>query len=708
VLVFFEFKGYIFDPKSGELSLGEKTVELDMKISKLLTFFIENQGKVVTRDEILDEVWCESIVSDTTLNWSISQLRKALDDDPKAPQFIKTLPKKGYVFLPTAELTSSSPRSETDKKVDLFRYKHIGASIVVVFAILILGIYLSSQEKPKDVTVISDIYPLTSMSGHERGGELSDDGLFAVFLHREAADDRFRIYLKPMLENVDLPIVSANSNEPVYRQSKRQQTAYPVHEDDYDYQQVIWGRDSYQLFAVRGKENECQIVQISLALSRDAVLQVREIVPCNNYYTTKIDYSASSKTLFTVTSLPGEPSKQHLYKYEPHGEKPVLLKLSEFDGSGFKFLDISPFTGELLLLEDKVFRETAFRVYEPLSKELRDLFHVESVYYTAYWANKKNKIWYNWGNETIREYDLITKSNDVILHTTVGWNYDIHPVSKTQAIYTVSDADSSDLLFSKQGEIVTTQTSYAEYGPKYSPSGDTLAYISNQTGLHQIWLQQNGKAFQLTDVDKYIEFQDLYWLEDNSAIAAVAGKTIGLIDIENNAFENLIELDVKPFFPAISKDKSYLSYSAYVNGQWESYVYRKGNNQETYTKVKALPLVNRTYFSGVQLIFSKVDQEGLWSLDLQSGVEQKTWSGKTSQTNWEIVGNTLRYADSDTIYQCQLFEVNACNQENGISVIGKVPNAVVDSFSYSASLDQTVFAYGRRDETNLRIAVVSE
>jgi Tol biopolymer transport system component len=66
---------------------------------RLFTVLAERAPEVVSRDELIQEVWQGTFVSDEVLTQSISELRKALGDDPRAPRFIATVPKRGYQLV---------------------------------------------------------------------------------------------------------------------------------------------------------------------------------------------------------------------------------------------------------------------------------------------------------------------------------------------------------------------------------------------------------------------------------------------------------------------------------------------------------------------------------------------------------------------------------------------------------------------------------
>jgi TolB-like protein/DNA-binding winged helix-turn-helix (wHTH) protein len=83
--------------------------DLDSKVMQLLVYLVNNPERVVSRDELLDQLWKNQVVADDVLNVAVSSLRKALGDDFKTPTYIKTLPRKGYQLIaPVKEISSNS------------------------------------------------------------------------------------------------------------------------------------------------------------------------------------------------------------------------------------------------------------------------------------------------------------------------------------------------------------------------------------------------------------------------------------------------------------------------------------------------------------------------------------------------------------------------------------------------------------------------
>lgn len=84
--------------------------DLDAKVMELLLYLVTNRGRVVSRNELLDQLWKNQIVADDVLNVAISNLRKALGDNFKTPIYIKTLPRKGYQLIAQVQEVPTSNR----------------------------------------------------------------------------------------------------------------------------------------------------------------------------------------------------------------------------------------------------------------------------------------------------------------------------------------------------------------------------------------------------------------------------------------------------------------------------------------------------------------------------------------------------------------------------------------------------------------------
>src|SRR6188474_1659112 len=97
----YRFGAFELDAGAGELRRHGDPVKLTPQPCKVLEVLVRGRGQIVTRDEIRERVWrADTFVDfDQSLNFCIRQIREALGDNAEAPQYIETLPRRGYRFL---------------------------------------------------------------------------------------------------------------------------------------------------------------------------------------------------------------------------------------------------------------------------------------------------------------------------------------------------------------------------------------------------------------------------------------------------------------------------------------------------------------------------------------------------------------------------------------------------------------------------------
>src|ERR1700751_6274184 len=100
-----QFGTFRLDLRNECVSTGDEQLTLTPRPFSVLRYLVENPQRLVPHDELLEALWPETYVEPQVLRTYILELRKLLGDDPQAPQFIETIPKRGYRFLaPVTEI----------------------------------------------------------------------------------------------------------------------------------------------------------------------------------------------------------------------------------------------------------------------------------------------------------------------------------------------------------------------------------------------------------------------------------------------------------------------------------------------------------------------------------------------------------------------------------------------------------------------------
>src|ERR1700740_335198 len=92
----YRFENVEIDIQNLRVTVGSEIRPLEPKSFRLLLFLVENAGRAIPKEEIMAAVWPDTFVSDNSVARAITQIRKQLDDDSRAPRYIETVPSVGY------------------------------------------------------------------------------------------------------------------------------------------------------------------------------------------------------------------------------------------------------------------------------------------------------------------------------------------------------------------------------------------------------------------------------------------------------------------------------------------------------------------------------------------------------------------------------------------------------------------------------------
>lgn len=85
-----------FHPASGELRRNDEVRRIEPRAARALEILLDAEGALVTQEQFVEQVWGGRSLSDNSVSVVIGQLRRAIDDDPRDPRILETIPKRGY------------------------------------------------------------------------------------------------------------------------------------------------------------------------------------------------------------------------------------------------------------------------------------------------------------------------------------------------------------------------------------------------------------------------------------------------------------------------------------------------------------------------------------------------------------------------------------------------------------------------------------
>ena len=103
----FSFGAFLLIPERQLLLRGERAVRIGCRALDLLTALVERPGELITKNELMARVWPSTIVEEANLKVNMSMLRRVLGDGVGTPDYIATVPGRGYRFVASVQRTES-------------------------------------------------------------------------------------------------------------------------------------------------------------------------------------------------------------------------------------------------------------------------------------------------------------------------------------------------------------------------------------------------------------------------------------------------------------------------------------------------------------------------------------------------------------------------------------------------------------------------
>lgn len=149
------FGDYSLDVTRGALQHQGKDVKLRPKSFKLLSYLVERHGELISKEELLEAIWGQAVVTDDAVTQCIIDCRRAIGDEDQ--KMIRTVPRRGYLFdLPVShEPAAGQAVEETTGAAPSNRVWLIAAAIAVVAVVAIWQGLVDNTPNDAEPTVVA-------------------------------------------------------------------------------------------------------------------------------------------------------------------------------------------------------------------------------------------------------------------------------------------------------------------------------------------------------------------------------------------------------------------------------------------------------------------------------------------------------------------------------------------------------------------------
>jgi adenylate cyclase len=160
------FGRYVLDLNRGSLLLDGREITLRPKTFAVLCYLVQHPGRLIAKEELLEAVWPNLVVTDDTLVQSIGELRRALGES--GARLIVTVPRRGYRF----EIAEAPPDRRKARSWNPLRYRWFyGILAPLAVALTVLVLWLAGLWSDKSAPTMADARPAIAVLPFQHQGD---------------------------------------------------------------------------------------------------------------------------------------------------------------------------------------------------------------------------------------------------------------------------------------------------------------------------------------------------------------------------------------------------------------------------------------------------------------------------------------------------------------------------------------------------------
>ncbi|MBA6232472.1 MULTISPECIES: winged helix-turn-helix domain-containing protein [unclassified Colwellia] len=574
----FTFSNYVVNPQANLLIKNGREKRIEAKVMSLLVLLTSSKEEVVTRKQIFTAIWPNVVVGEEGISQLIYSLRNALGDDAKNPQYIETIPKKGYRFIAEVKIIEAkknaslvpeviTPNSQKNNVLNLNKKWLLASCLLGIVALTITWfteyvLLKNNQQK----LIIESILPITHNTGVEGDFSFYKDHNKMVYVH--STEERVDLYLKTLKTNQ----LKQFTND---------------HWVEYS---PLW-LDENTLIYIRKKAEKYQII-------RHKLQQKSEIIYESTYYIDSI--AMNSVTPNELTFLENDHYRHNrlnelkslnlingkvTYLHDSQLNLPTEIDnpLYALDGKTIYFFDYSDKVTQIVALNLKKNR------YKTITKRFTSVAHmslIEDKYLLISGELYTTKgIW---------RVDLNDGSITSILPSTGGQNIVRALMKDDQIYYATYSAPLNQKIANINTQTIDQlsklNSNANEYFSIFSKDNSTIYFVSNRTGYHELWAYDVNKehAKQVSKIEaSFIHRPILSQAEDYLAVIYQKEElTLAIISVTSGEIISKTSIPSMKYPLAWSKNDESLYISEH-KGQVNIYEYDRETLQPKLIQKKA-------------------------------------------------------------------------------------------------------------------------
>jgi DNA-binding winged helix-turn-helix (wHTH) protein len=582
-----QIAGFVFCDQQQTLTSEQNIQQLEPMVVELLSYFCQNIDQIISKDQLIEQVWLGRIVSDNAVSKLVTKLRKAFNDDARQPKFIATFPKKGYKFIALAtqineaviskpiETLNASDNIETEysnTSLDHLVHKSANEStsplqsspdifigkraLAFLFIVIISAIYIFQIDRNDPLPVLTHAKALTVAAGNELFPSVSPDGTRVSYM--SALNDRMHL----MVKNI-----------------KNERIIEINHEEGVGVGPASWSFDGNLLAYLVATPERCQYYIRHIDGLKLGEAKLIHNCPAGSYGSIAFTHD-NNRLIFTESE--GGNSPYVLFEINLITEKKRRLTQPEIFLGGNSQFDMHPSENKLLISSPDKQQWEGFYSLDLEKDELKLLFKQDAYICCGIWSHDGKRVVLMGEHPAYQliSYDLVGQDMKIIYS---GSRQILRPVRHTNGkdyLFISGQQNTNvyllDLATKQQSTIAEASVTDRLATFAHNKAGSQkVAYISLATGTEEVWITDtaNSQRVKLTDFNDSRHYVDLKWSPNDQLLMALTLNEIHLIDTSSGSFERL-KLPQTEIRAVSFKDNETLAYSLKKQGQWQVNLYQ--------------------------------------------------------------------------------------------------------------------------------------
>jgi transcriptional activator of cad operon len=469
---YFSVRQFTIDTQLPQLMSDGTEITIEPKLHQLLLYFCRQPNTIISRDQIIEDINQGIVVSDNAVNKMVANLRQLLGDNPKQPQFIKTIPKQGYCFIAPVEQceTLNQPQAESPAAT-----KQTSTTIRLAFTALfctvlvLIGLLLTGNDKPTNYNdeQTTLLMPLTRHWGVEFSPAISPDQRYLAYSRNDPANKVYQIWLSDLQNNKPEQMLAAFT----------------------DATELAWSPNSDKLVYTDYLDGVCQFNLVHINAQKSN--RIESIADCNAGYIAQIVFSEDNNTIYYTARIRGLTPIQ-IFSMNLTTKTRQLINQPALVGNGNYSIDLSPDGTKMLILSSGDDNITNLHVLDRQTNQLAHKGNWGQFLVRAIWHHDNQSIVHtsNTLAHDLIQSDIAGNKMHTLVNTLnrVAHNYGRHP-NKKDFYFTSFMMNNDNLLVDLATNQQQSNFNSAVYDktPTFGASKNDWYFISKRNGVSQIF-----------------------------------------------------------------------------------------------------------------------------------------------------------------------------------------------------------------------------